>query len=181
MADGQISSMKAVFNRPEKPHPCKATWRASWGSEMHHVCDPHQPGAVGSFSSPDQKISPAATCHRRTFRPLLTHLEPLSKMSRERREVQIEAITGEERQTIMGQKPSQGVDEHMRRVLRAGAEIKHGQNLCAGVQWPARARAPVYSYVAWCAVHPAAGVGAGDGRRSVRARSAHAPQRVSAR
>jgi hypothetical protein len=54
-------------------------------------------------------------------------------MSREGREVQIEAITGEQRQTIMGQKPLQGVDEHMRRMLCAGTQMQHGQKLCAGV------------------------------------------------
>ena len=54
-------------------------------------------------------------------------------MSREGREVQIEAITGEQRQTIMGQKPLQGVDEHMRRMLCAGTQMEHGKKLCARV------------------------------------------------
>jgi len=47
-------------------------------------------------------------------------------MSREGIEVEIEAITGEEREAAWGQTLSQGVDELMRRVLRAGAEIQHG-------------------------------------------------------
>lgn len=40
----------------------------------------------------------------------LAHLEPLSKMSRERIEVQIEPITGKERDALRGQDLPQGVD-----------------------------------------------------------------------
>ncbi len=62
-----------------------------------------------------------------------THLKPLSKMGRESIKVHIQAITGEERQAARSQELSQGVDDSMRRVLHAGAEMKHRKNLCAGV------------------------------------------------
>src|SRR6266851_3234894 len=61
------------------------------------------------------------------------HFTPLSKMSRDGIEVHIEAITGEKGQATRNQELSQGVDEYMRRILRAGAEIKHRQKLGAGV------------------------------------------------
>ena len=54
-------------------------------------------------------------------------------MSCEGIEVAIEAITGEEGDATRSQELSQGVDNPMRRVLRAGAEIKHGQKLRTGV------------------------------------------------
>jgi len=65
--------------------------------------------------------------------PSTYHLEPLSKVSRESIKVEIEAITAEERDAARSQEQSQGVDDPMRRVLRAGAEIEHGQKLGAGV------------------------------------------------
>ena len=54
-------------------------------------------------------------------------------MGRERIEVQIQAITGEEREAARSQALSQGVDEQMRHVLRAGTELKHGKNLGARI------------------------------------------------
>ncbi len=48
-------------------------------------------------------------------------------------EVQIEAITSEERQAVRSQDLSQGVDEQMRHLLRAGTEMKHRNNLREGI------------------------------------------------
>ena len=50
-------------------------------------------------------------------------------MSRQRIEVEIEPITDKEREAARGQALSERVDEQMRHVLRAGAELKHGKNL----------------------------------------------------
>ena len=47
--------------------------------------------------------------------------------------VQIEAITSEERQTVMGQEPSQGVDEQVCHVLCTGTQREHGKNFRARV------------------------------------------------
>lgn len=54
------------------------------------------------------------------------------------------------------------------------------ESWCKG-RWRATARARVASSVNSCAVHPVAGAGAGDGRRSVHARPVHVCQRESAR
>src|SRR5262249_17040980 len=65
--------------------------------------------------------------------PSSTQREPLTKVGREGIEIQIEAITGEERQAAGGQALSERLDEDMRHGLRAGAEIKHGKNLRQGI------------------------------------------------
>ncbi len=54
-------------------------------------------------------------------------------MGREGIKIQIEAVTGEERQTARGQDLSQGVDDHVRRILRAGTQMEHRENLCARI------------------------------------------------
>jgi hypothetical protein len=54
-------------------------------------------------------------------------------MSGECIEVEIEAITGEEGDAARNQEVSQGMDDQVRRVLRAGAEIQHGQQLGARI------------------------------------------------
>jgi len=54
-------------------------------------------------------------------------------MSRERVKVEIEAITGEERDAARGQALLQGVNHPMGQVLRAGAELQHRQNFRAGI------------------------------------------------
>jgi len=54
-------------------------------------------------------------------------------MSRQRVEVQIEPIAGEQRQTARGQSLSQRVDEQVRHVLGARTQVQHGQDLGARV------------------------------------------------
>src|SRR5215467_6192105 len=61
--------------------------------------------------------------------PATTHLEPLAKVGRERIKVEIEPVTREERDAARSQALSERVDEDMRHVLRAGAELKHRKNL----------------------------------------------------
>jgi hypothetical protein len=43
-------------------------------------------------------------------------------------EVHVQAITGEDRQAVGGQELSKGVDNQMRRVLRAGSQLEYGKN-----------------------------------------------------
>ncbi len=50
-------------------------------------------------------------------------------MSRQRIEVEIEPVTGEERETAGSQDLSERVDELMGHVLCSGAELKHRKNL----------------------------------------------------
>jgi len=57
-----------------------------------------------------------------SYPPSATRLKPLSKMGGQGIEVQIQAITGEEREAARSQDLSQGVDDSMRQVLRAGVE-----------------------------------------------------------
>jgi hypothetical protein len=65
--------------------------------------------------------------------PSPTHLEPLSKMSCQGVEVEIEPIAGEEGHAARGQDVSQGVDDAMRSVLRAGTQMEDGKQLRRGV------------------------------------------------
>jgi hypothetical protein len=54
-------------------------------------------------------------------------------VGREGIEVEIEPVTGKEWKTARGQALSKQVNEDMRHVLRAGAELKHRQNLGEGI------------------------------------------------
>ena len=65
--------------------------------------------------------------------PWATHLKPLSKMSCQRVEVQIEPIASEKWKAAWSQALSQRVDEPMSHVLCAGTELKHRQNLRARI------------------------------------------------
>ena len=54
-------------------------------------------------------------------------------MSRQRVEVEIEPVTGEERNAAGSQELSQGVDHPMGHVLCAGTELKRRKNLGEGI------------------------------------------------
>jgi hypothetical protein len=62
-----------------------------------------------------------------------THLEPLTKVGRERIKVEIEPVTGEKWEAAWGQALSERVDEPMSHALRAGTELKHRKNLRARI------------------------------------------------
>src|SRR5215467_1613036 len=102
--------MKAVFSLPEKPIPCKQARISVLCPQSHYVRDPHQLAPLVSFLhlTIDQARRHLPLASLPSF---ATHLEPLSKMSRQRIKVKIQAITGEERQTVGSQELSQGVDE----------------------------------------------------------------------
>jgi hypothetical protein len=53
-----------------------------------------------------------------------TRLKPVSKMSRQRIEVQVQAIAGEKGEAAWGQDLSKRVDEQMGHVLRAGTHLE---------------------------------------------------------
>ena len=85
-------------------------------------------------------------------------------MSRERIEVQIEPITGKERDALRGQDLSQGVDHPMSHMLGAGDRAQAQVEFSYEDQSPARARVPGLSFAAVCEFHPTAGAeGAGCG------------------
>src|SRR5947209_8123611 len=58
---------------------------------------------------------------------------PLTKVGRERIEVHIQAITGEEWETAGSQELSESVDELMCHVLCSGDELKHRKKLRARI------------------------------------------------
>jgi hypothetical protein len=99
-------SIKAVFNRPEKPNPCKAARISVLCSKPHHMGHPHQLApSVAFFHLAINQLC----CHLplRHVPSSTNHLEPLSEMSREGIEVEIEAITGEEGDATRSQELSQ--------------------------------------------------------------------------
>ena len=65
--------------------------------------------------------------------PSANHLDPLTKVGCERIKVEIESVTGKERQAARRQDLSQGVDQAMSQVLGAGTKPKHRQNLGARI------------------------------------------------
>jgi hypothetical protein len=96
------------------------------------MCDAHQlaPPVAFFHLAVDQARFHLPSTH---VTPSTTQCEPLAKVGRESIEIQIEAITGEERQAARGQALSERVDELMRHVLGAGAELKYGKNLRQGI------------------------------------------------
>jgi hypothetical protein len=93
--------------------------------QAHHVRNAHQlaPSVAFFHLSVDQ-----AWLHQPSAQvvPSTTHLEPLAKVGCKRIKVEIESITGKERETVGGQSLSQRVDEQVCHVLCARTELEHG-------------------------------------------------------
>ena len=106
----------------------QASGERSTGSKTHHVRDPNQlaPPVAFLYLTIDQAHRHLPLTHDPSA---TTHLKPVSKMGRQRIEVHVQAIAGEERQAARSQAPSEGVDELMRHILRSGTELKHRKNL----------------------------------------------------
>ena len=180
MTDAQIHSLDKSGVQPSREaHPLQGEREICLCPKPHHVRDANQLAPLVAFFhlAVDQALRhlPLAC-----FPPSTTSCEPLSKMGREGIEVQIQAITGEERQTARGQDLSQGVDDRMRCVLRAGAKMEHGKNLREGINGQPEPehllelRSLVRSSSNWRC-------GSWMARNSAHARSARARQRESAR
>ena len=75
-------SIKAVFNRPEKPIACKEALRASAKPQTHHVRDTNQlaPPIAFFHLAVDQAGRHLPLAH---VAPATTLMEPLAKVSRE--------------------------------------------------------------------------------------------------
>ena len=129
MADRQIHPLdKSGIQPSREAHPLQGGLESGLCPQTHHVCDPNQlaPPVAFFHLAVDQTSRhlpltqvPASTAH----------LEPVSKMGRQRVEVEIEPIAGEEWQTAGSQELPQGVDEQVRRMLGARAQMQHGHNL----------------------------------------------------
>jgi hypothetical protein len=124
--------MKAVFNRPEKPKPCKVARISVLCPQAHDVGDPNQlaPPIAFFHLTVDQTRSHLPP---EDFPPSATHLAPVSEMGGQRVEVEVEPITGKERKTAWGQHLSQGVNHRVGHVLGAGTQLEDGQQLGAQI------------------------------------------------
>jgi hypothetical protein len=172
--------MKAVFNLPERPNPRPRDCEIGLCSKAHHRRDAHElaPAIAFLHLAVDQARLHLPPAH---VAPSTTQLDPLTKVSRDGIEVEIEPVTGKERQATRNQDLSQGVQNHVRHVLRAWTQSEHWKNRACRDQWPARATGLAWRCAAGCVVRPAGGEGAGDGRSSARARSVRAGQHESER
>ena len=120
MTDRQWSPFNTSgVQSPSEAHPRPRDLESGTCSKAHDVCHPHQ------LAPPIAFFHLAIDQARRHLPPedfptSTSHISPLPKMSREGIKVEIQAITREERETARGQDVSQGVDDGMRSVLRAG-------------------------------------------------------------
>jgi hypothetical protein len=100
--------------------------------KAHHSCHTNQlaPSVAFLHLAIDQTCLHLPLMH---FPPSATHLEPLTEVSREGIEVEVEPVTRKERKTARGKALSQGVNNQVGHVLRAGAELKCRKNLGARI------------------------------------------------
>ncbi len=133
MTDCQIHPLnKSRVQSPSEAHLLQSDLESGICSKAHDVPHPHQLAPLVAFLhlAIDQSF-----CHLppEYFPPSASHPEPVSKMGRERIEVQIEPITGEKRDAARCQDVPQGVNERMRRQLRAGSHMQDRKNFREGI------------------------------------------------
>jgi hypothetical protein len=124
--------MKAVFSRPERPNPRPRDLESRASPKAHHVSNPHQltPPIAFLHLTIEQLCRHLPLVY---FPASTNHFKPLSKMSRQSIEVHIQAVTGEERKATRSQELSQGVNNHMRHVLRARTQVEDRNGLRQGI------------------------------------------------
>jgi hypothetical protein len=90
-------SIKAVLSRPDRPTPCKVARISGLCPQAHDMRHTNQlaPSVAFLHLAVDQ---PRRHLPLASMLSLAISLEPVSKMGGESTEIQIEAITGEERQ-----------------------------------------------------------------------------------
>ena len=113
-------------------HPLQGVLESGLCSQAHHRRDPRQltpPVAFLHLAVDQTRRHLPPTC----YPPSTTFCEPLSKMGRQRIKVQVEAITGEERETARSQDLSQSMDDRMCHVLCAGTKVEDRNDLCEGI------------------------------------------------
>src|SRR5262249_2289946 len=89
-------SMNAVFNLPERPNPCKAALRSSV-APRRITCETRTSLRQRSAFLHVTVDQPHRHRTSEGFAPTMTHLEPLTKVSREGIKVAIQSVTGKER------------------------------------------------------------------------------------
>src|SRR5215468_8992442 len=121
---------KSSIQPSREAHPRSRSHESGLCSKAHHMPNAHQlaPPIDFLYLPVDQ-----AHCHLPPayVAPPPTHLSPVSKMSGERIEVLLEAITGEERETVGSQELSERMEKQVRRMLGAGSQVEHGHKLGA--------------------------------------------------
>jgi hypothetical protein len=166
-------SMKAVFSRPEKPKCCKASLRAS--SVPRRItcvtCTSLRQRSAFLHLAVDQawRHLPSAPVASSTTRG-----KPLAKVGGESIKVAIEPATGKQWDATRRQPLLESMDEPMGHGLGARAQFKRRKKLGEGIDRRPEKDESDWRCGAWCAVHPIAGAGGGDGRRSARVSSQHA-------
>jgi hypothetical protein len=101
-------------------------------SKTHHVRDAHElaPPVAFFHLAVDQVFRHLPPTHGV---PSPSLFSPCPKMGRERIEIHIQPITGEERDAARSQELSQGMDYRMCHGLRTQTKMEHGKKLRSGV------------------------------------------------
>jgi hypothetical protein len=179
MADRQIDPFDESGVQPSREAEfLQGGLKSGLCPQAHHVRHPNQlapPGALLHLAV-NQARRHLPSAH---VAPSTTQREPLANVGCEGREVQIEAIAGEEREACRSQVLSQGGDEQVRGMVCTWTKMEHGNKLGARIDGEPE---PQHLFsAAVCAVRPPAGAGGADGRRSARAGCARASPHATER
>jgi hypothetical protein len=133
MADGQIDALNTSgVESSREAQSLSSGFESGLCAKAYHRRDARQlaPAIACLHLAGDQARLHQPPAH---VAPLATQLEPLTKVSREGREGEIEPVTGKERDATRKQGLSQGVKNHVRQVVRAGTQAEHRKKLRAGI------------------------------------------------
>ncbi len=133
MSDGQIHPLnESGVQPPREAQSLEGDLESVFCPKAHHVRDAHELASRVTFFH-------LTIDQFRSYLPLIdfpaaaTHLKPVSKMGRERIEIEIEPVTRKERETARSQALSQGMDGSMSHMLCAGTQLEHGKKLGARI------------------------------------------------
>ncbi len=133
MTDRQIHPLNnSGVQSPSEAHPLQSDFERGLCPKSHDVRDPHQLALLVAFL---HLAINQILCHLppASIPPWTSHREPVAKMGGECIEVQIEPITGEKGDTARCQQVSQGVNNGMRRQLRAVSHMQDRKKLREGI------------------------------------------------
>lgn len=133
MTDRQIHPFnKSRVQSSSEAHLLQSDLESSPCSKAHDVRHPHQLAPLVAFLHLAVEQS---FCHLppEYFPPSASHLEPVSKMGRERIEVQIEPITGEKGDATRCEDVPQGVNDGMCRQLCTWSHMQGRKNFRARI------------------------------------------------
>ena len=134
--------MKAVVSRPERPIPRPRGLESGACSKAHHMRHPNQLAPLGAlFHLAGNQFR--SSLPLKSFPASATHLNPVSNMSCQRREGQVEAVTGEKGDAE--RRPGSVAGSESLSVPCVVCVDPHGglESVSCRGRWPARATAPV--------------------------------------